>query len=111
METLFTSFFCLADQQFINQEELHRKTLVNLDWLVEMVVVRPGDWVWLSADARASFQVPIGCQVKSVSKSNEVSVSDDEGRSYTFNLVKAASRIVMQRSECASFDACEMWFD
>ena len=57
-----------------------------------MVVVRPGDWVWLSADASSSFQVPIGCQVKSVSKSNEVTVSDDEGRSYTFNLVKAASR-------------------
>ena len=57
-----------------------------------MVVVRPGDWVWLSADANSSFQVPIGCQVKSVSKSNEVNVSDDEGRSYTFNLVKAASR-------------------
>ena len=56
-----------------------------------MVVVRPGDWVWLSADAGSSFQVPIGCQVKS-SKDSQVTVKDDEGRTYTFNMVKAASR-------------------
>ena len=57
-----------------------------------MVVVRPGDWLWLSAPATSSFKVPIGCQVKQMVK-NQVTVVDDEGRSHTFDVVKAASSL------------------
>ena len=57
----------------------------------KMVVVRPGDWLWLSAPATSSFKVPIGCQVKQMIK-NQVTVVDDEGRQHTFDVVKAASR-------------------
>ena len=56
-----------------------------------MVVVRPGDWLWLSAPASSSFNVPIGCKVESVGKS-KVIVVDDEGQKHTFDMVKAASR-------------------